>query len=114
MKFNLIGPLDGKTVIFDDTVNFLSFDTKEEAEFIYHLVTSTPALEFLESMVFWDEKRPITTQILRRLSIKEIARELGEIEKYQRWAEDQQTSYADQLELGIAEKISNYNTAASS
>ncbi len=114
LKFNLVGPLDGKTVVFDDTVNFLSFDTIEEAEFVYHLITSTPALEFLESMVFWDEKRPITTQVLRRLSIKEIARELGEIEQYQQWAEDQQTSHSGQLELGIAEKKSNYNTAASS
>ena len=74
LKFNLIGPLDGKTVVFDDTVNFLSFDTKEEAEFVYHLITSTPALEFLESMIFWDEKRPITTQVLRKLSIKEVAK----------------------------------------
>ncbi len=114
LKFNIVGPLDGKTVLFDDTVNFLSFDTKEEAEFVYHLVTSTPALEFLESMVFWDEKRPITTRLLRRLSIKEIARELGEIEQYQRWVEDQQASHTGQLELGIAEQRSNYDTALSS
>lgn len=114
LKFNLIGPLDGKTVVFDDTVNFLSFETKEEAEFVYHLITSNPALEFLESMIFWDEKRPITTRVLRRLSIKEVARELGEIEQYQRWAEDQQTSHNGQLELGIAEQKSNYDTAVSS
>jgi len=79
LKFNLVGLLDGKIVVFDDTVNFLSFDTEEEARFIYRLITSDPALEFLESMIFWDEKRPITTEILRRLSLKELAREFGEL-----------------------------------
>jgi len=108
LKFNLIGPLDGKIVAFDDTVNFLSFDSEEEAKFIYHLVTSSPALEFLESMIFWDEKRPITIEILRRLSFKEVARELGEVDKYLFWAETGSSVATGQLELGIAEKESNY------
>ena len=114
LKFNLVGPLDGKTVIFDDTVNFLSFDTEEEAKFIYRLVTSVPALEFLESLIFWDEKRPITTQILRRLSIKEMAIELCEIDQYQRWAGYHQPDHKGQIELGFAEKKSNFSTAVSS
>ena len=108
LKFNLVGVLDGKTVAFDDTVNFLSFDSEEEARFVYHLVTSSPALEFLESMIFWDEKRPITTEILRRLSFKEVARELGEIEQYLRWVETELSNNAGQLELAIAEKKINY------
>jgi hypothetical protein len=113
LKFNLIGPLDSKTVVFDDAVNFLLFDTKEEADFVYHVITSTPALELLESMIFWDEKRPITIQVLRRLSIKEIAREPGEIEQYQQWAEDQQASHTGQLELGIAEQETKYHAVTS-
>lgn len=114
LKFSLVGPLNGKTVAFDDTVNFLSFNSEEEAKFIYHLVTSTPALEFLESMIFWDEKRPITTKVLRRLSIKEVAIELGEFDQYQRWSENQHPTHTGQMELGIAEEKSNYSTAASS
>lgn len=78
-----MGPLNGKPVVFDDTVNFISFDIEEEARFIFRLIKSQPATEFLESMIFWDEKRPITTQILRRLSLKEVARELGELTQYQ-------------------------------
>lgn len=109
LKFNLVGPLDGKTVAFDDTVNFLSFDSEEEARFVYHLLTSLPALEFLESMIFWDEKRPITTEILRRLSFKEVARELGELEQYFHWAQAESSNNVGQLELGIAEKKSAYS-----
>ena len=108
LKFSLIGPLDGKSVVFDDTVNFLSFDTDKEARFVYKLITSIPSLEFLESMIFWDEKRPITIEILRRLSLKAVAIELGEFEQYQRWVEVQSNTSTGQLELGIAENIPNY------
>jgi len=102
LKFNLVGPLDGKTVAFDDTVNFLSFDTEEEARFIFHLITSDTSLEFLESMIFWDEKRPVTVEILRRLSLKEVASVLGELEQYKHWIELQSYTNTGQLELGIA------------
>jgi len=108
LKFNLVGPIDGRIVAFDDTVNFLSFDTEEEARFIFSLVTSTPAMEFLDSMIFWDEKRPITTQVLRRLCLKELARELGKLDQYLIWAEAETGTKEGQLELGIAEKKQNY------
>lgn len=107
-QFNFVPPLDGKPVFFDDTVNFLSFDSEGEAKFVFHLITSPPSLEFLESMIFWDEKRPITTQILRRLSIRELATELGEIEEYRNWAESRTTNFVGQMELGIAESRAKY------
>jgi hypothetical protein len=100
LSFCLIKPLDGKSVMFDDTVNFLSFETEEEAKFIFGLVTSTPSLEFLDSMIFWDQKRPITIDILMRLSLKAVARELGVLENYLQWTEAIQRSSNRQLELG--------------
>ncbi len=103
LNFNLVGPLDEKIVAFDDTVNFLSFDSEDEAKFIYSLVTSKPSLEFLESMIFWDEKRPITIDILRRLSLKEIAKELDVLVQYKEWSEIQLAKSTGQLELGISE-----------
>lgn len=114
LMFNIIGPLDGKTVAFDDTVNFLSFDTEEEATFVYRMITSAPALEFLESMIFWDEKRPITVQLLRRLSIKEVAKELGELSQYQKWAQIQSSTFIGQLALSISERKSNYKVRTTS
>ena len=114
LQFNLIEPLSGKPVMFDDTVNFLSFDSEQEAKYIFHLLTSRPAIDFLESMIFWDEKRPITIHILRRLSLKEVALELGEIEQYKYWVKDQAPNEARQMELGIADKKSPYKTIVSS
>jgi hypothetical protein len=104
LRFCLVKPLNGKPVMFDDTVNFLSFETEEEAKFIFKLVTSSPSLEFLDSMIFWDAKRPITIDILRRLSLKAVARELGVLENYLRWAEAFQVASNGQLELGLAER----------
>jgi hypothetical protein len=94
--------------MFDDTVNFLSFETEEEAKFVFELVTSDPALEFLDSMIFWDEKRPITIDILRRLSLKAVAKELGVLERYFQWAEAFQLAANGQLEFGLAEQPSYY------
>jgi methylase of polypeptide subunit release factors len=107
LNFCLVKPLDGKSVMFDDTVNFLSFETEAEAKFIFGLLTSTPSLEFLDSMIFWDEKRPITIDILKRLSLKAVARELGVLENYLQWAEAVQINSNGQLEFGLAEQLSD-------
>ena len=108
LRFSLVGPLDGKTVMFDDTVNFLSFDTEAEAKFVFNLITSRPSLEFLDAMIFWDEKRPITTDILRRVSLKAVAGELGVLDQYLLWAGANQETSRGQLVLGIAESKSHY------
>ena len=97
--------------MFDDTVNFLSFDTKEEASFVYSLITSDPAIEFLESIIFWDEKRPITTQILKRLSIHALAQELGRSSEYQDWMEVQTKHLTMPMEFGTSECMSQMISA---
>ncbi len=108
LRFSLVGPLDGKTVVFDDTVNFLSFDTEAEAKFVFNLITSKPSLEFLDAMIFWDEKRPITADILRRLSLKAVAKEIGVLDQYLLWTGATQDTSSGQLELGIAESKPRY------
>jgi len=48
------------------------------------MLASDAAEEFLNSLVFPDSKRPITADILRRLSFVELARELGRLDELQR------------------------------
>ena len=108
LNFCLVGLIDEKIVAFDDTVNFLSFDSEDEAKFIYSLLISTPAMKYLNSIIFWDEKRPITIDILRRLSIKALAHELGFQDVYFSWADFNHISVTGQLELGIAEEKTRY------
>jgi hypothetical protein len=108
LRFCLVEPLGGKPVMFDDTVNFLSFETEEEAKFIFELVTSRPSLDFFDSMIFWDEKRPITIDILRRLSLKAVARELGVLESYLQWSDAFPVTSNRQLEFKPLETSSRH------
>ena len=108
LNFCIVGPLSGKPVMLDDTVNFLSFETEQEARFVYELLGSKPTLDFLDSVIFWDEKRPVTTEILRRLSLREVARQLGRLDQYRRWTETIATDCKGQLELAIAEEAEEY------
>lgn len=69
LNFSLIEPIEGKEVQFDDTVYFLPFDCRETAERTLAYLNSKNVQEALESLIFWDEKRPIKTRILNLLNV---------------------------------------------
>lgn len=75
LEFRLIGPIEEKPVMFDDTVYFISFDTKEEAESALEQLNSAEARLLLSSMIFWDEKRPIKTTILNVVDFEKVSGE---------------------------------------
>ncbi len=77
LNFLVISPIDGKPVVFDDTIYFLSCSSYEEADFLANLLNSNIATQFFKSMIFWEEKRPITAEILKRLNIRKLAHSLG-------------------------------------
>ena len=64
LDFHLVAPVDGKPVLFDDTVYFVSFATRKEAEKALSLMSSVRSDAAYRSMIFWDEMRPIKTSIL--------------------------------------------------
>lgn len=90
LHFAKIGPVNGRPVVFDDTIYFLPCWSEAEADFIENLLYSQPAQAFLESMIHWDEKRPITVEVLKRLSIQKLASMLGREEEYARFTESQE------------------------
>jgi len=67
LRFRLVPPMDGRPVMFDDTVYFLSFDAEEEAVATLACLHSKLATALLSSLIFWEEKRPIKTSILNLL-----------------------------------------------
>lgn len=71
--FRLIGPHASKPVLFDDTCYQLGFNTRQEAEKIYTQVTDDMCVEFLNSLTFWDNKRPVTADILNQLHIASVS-----------------------------------------
>lgn len=69
LNFRLIGPLNGRPVMFDDTVYFVGFDNEQAARGMLEKLESKSVRSFLESMIFWDDMRPIKTEILNRLNL---------------------------------------------
>lgn len=65
LSFTVVGPYQGKPVVFDDTVYFLSFDSKQEALQVFDCLTCDDAKRFFEARVFWSDKRPITKKLLQ-------------------------------------------------
>lgn len=77
LNFMKVGPLDGKPVVLDDTLYFLPCRSEEEADFLMSLVQSKPYMDLVRAMIFLDEKRPITADLLKRISLKKVAGTLG-------------------------------------
>lgn len=82
LSFQLIGPQGGKPAMVDDTVYFLPCNTQKEAKFLHDILNSEVAREALESMTFWNDKRPITVDLLKRLNIGKLAESLGRGQEY--------------------------------
>ena len=77
ISFVVVPPFDGRPVIIDDTCYSISCTSEAEARCLCDLLSSEPALAFLRSLVFTDAKRPITIDVLRRLSFVALACRLG-------------------------------------
>lgn len=73
IRFRLIGPYEGRPVVFDDTCCFLSCRSKEEAALFYELLSSEAAGEFFFAHIWWDSKRPVTLETLNELSLIKLA-----------------------------------------
>jgi 16S rRNA A1518/A1519 N6-dimethyltransferase RsmA/KsgA/DIM1 with predicted DNA glycosylase/AP lyase activity len=72
-RFQLVGQYQGKPIVLDDTCYSLGFNTEQEALFVLELLTSELAEKFIESIVFEDNKRPITAGLLNRISLFNLA-----------------------------------------
>lgn len=112
LSFKAVGPYEKKTVVLDDTVYFLPCWSEDEANFITLLLNSQPAIDFLDSMIFWSDKRPITIDILKKLDLHALSKELGKEADYLRFARQRRDRESEEIEgqlsLGIAEKLSKY------
>lgn len=77
LRFKALGPWDDRPVMLDDTCYFIPCQTEVEAICISEMLNSTVAKEFFSAFVFWDAKRPITIEMLQRIDLLMLARELG-------------------------------------
>ena len=77
LDFKALGGVGSKPILLDDTCYFLPFRAEGQARLAAGLLNSEPAREFLNAFIFWDAKRPVTIDVLRRLDIRALALECG-------------------------------------
>jgi hypothetical protein len=77
LNFRLISPLHNKPVVFDDTCYFLPCSSFEEAIVLKTLLDHPLTHQFYNSYIFWDNKRPITKTILKKLKLEALISEVN-------------------------------------
>lgn len=77
LEFSLVGPVDGRPVVFDDTCYFLPFAAEAPARRAWLALQSPLARDFLASRVFWAAKRPIHKALLQSLDLDALQRALA-------------------------------------
>ncbi len=79
--FVVVPPENGRSVMVDDTCYLIPCKDEKEARLLCGLLNSKPAQSFLWSLVFEDSKRPITVDVLRRLSLVNVAKIVGRLDE---------------------------------
>jgi hypothetical protein len=112
-RFEAIGKYQNKPVVLDDTCYFIPCNSEQEASFAGLLLNSDIAKRFLNALVFFDAKRPVTIDVLNRIDLKKIAERLGlesDARKYFRDA----AFFEGRQGLFVFEKEERYRTKSSS
>jgi len=65
--FYVVGPQCGRPVLFDDTVYFLAFDSREDAEKAFTKLMSTEAQAALTARIFKEDMRSVKAKVLNDL-----------------------------------------------
>lgn len=102
ISFVVVGPHNGRPVMVDDTCYSIPCNSKEEANLLYELISSDAAQQFLQSLVFLDSKRPITVDVLRRISFVKLARHLGRLKELTKFTQDEPLGGDKQVQMQFA------------
>jgi len=74
--FTLILPQDNKPVMLDDTCYLIGFDKIEFAVYTLILLNSEITVKFLQSVTFPDAKRTFTKDVLMRIDLLELSKQI--------------------------------------
>ena len=75
--FTLVLPQDDKPVMLDDTCYFIGFDKIEYAVYALILLNSDTTKHFLKSITFSDAKRTFTKDVLMRIDLLALAKQIS-------------------------------------
>lgn len=108
LKFQVVAPQNDKPTVLDDTCYFLACESKDEATLLAEMLNSEPAQQFWQSLIFWDAKRPVTAKLLRKLDIRALAKELGQLDALIDFRKRSGTTYQGVQQLRLLEQRAEY------
>jgi hypothetical protein len=73
-RFRAVGPIGDTPVVFDDTCYFIPAASALQAVGLSAALNSSTCQRAIESIAFWDAKRPITKKLLQRIDLLAVAR----------------------------------------
>ena len=109
VEFSVIGNVEGKPIMLDDTCYFIPCELEEEATFISHLLNSEISQKFLNSLIFFDSKRPVNIDVLKRIDLKKLAERYHLEEQAIQYLSNAQVMFTQQS-LFVFENQESYRT----
>lgn len=100
-RFVVVPPASGRPVMLDDTCYFIPCRGREEARLICDLLNSDAATTLLRTLVFEDAKRPVTTDVLRRISLPALAGKEGRLREFAHLAAYAEFTEAKQPQMSL-------------
>jgi N-6 DNA Methylase len=97
-RFVVIPPVNYRPVMVDDTCYAITCRGEQEANLICDLLNSDIAQRFLASLVFEDSKRPITIDVLRRISLLMVAQQVGKFDEILEFVSPKSWILQDQMQ----------------
>jgi hypothetical protein len=75
-RFRVLGPVDGRPVMVDDTCYFVPCASAEQAALVGALLNHPTCSDLIGALAFRDAMRPITKKLLQRLDLAALAARL--------------------------------------
>jgi hypothetical protein len=69
-RFRVLGPVNGRPVMFDDTCYYVACESLEQAEHLTKGLNRPECIQCIESLVWKGSKRPITKALLQRVDTR--------------------------------------------
>ena len=76
-RFRLIGPVQGRPVMLDDTCYFVAVNDAASGALLCALLNHLETRRFIATTAFWDSKRPITKKLLQRIDPLNVLKHVG-------------------------------------
>lgn len=94
LTFSMIGPINGKPVMVDDTCYLLGFKNADYAKLTLFILQSNLLKCFIRNICFMDAKRIVNRELLMRIDLYQLSKHINykgiditpeKIQEYQQW-----------------------------